>query len=115
MRIASTSLALAVAMGAFASPAAAQDVGEVRVEGNRRAEKEAVLGVVRTKAGAPLDAETISEDIRRIWSLRTFDDVVVEAAPGEAGALVVTFRVQEKKSIREVRYEGADEVSEEGL
>ena len=71
MRIGSTSLTLALAMGAFASPAAAQDVGEVRVEGNRRAEKEAVLGVVRTKVGAPLDPETISEDIRRIWSLRT--------------------------------------------
>ncbi len=102
-------------MGAFAAPAAAQEVGEVRVEGNRRAEKEAVLGVVRTKAGAPLDPETVSEDIRRIWSLRTFDDVVVEAVPGEQGALVVTFRVREKKSIREVRYEGADEVSEEDL
>ena len=113
-RALAAALALAVLPLAAVAEPAGKRVGSVQVLGNRRTEADAVLGVVRTKAGKPLDAETVTEDIRRIYTLRTFDDVQVEAEEGPEG-LLVTYRVTEKPSVHEVRFEGNDELSEEDL
>lgn len=89
-------------------------VTEVSVEGNRRAEAEAVRGVLRSRAGAPLDERTVSEDLRRVYSLGYFDDIRVELRTVADGHRLV-FVVQEKPAIREIRYEGLDELSEDDL
>jgi len=89
-------------------------VAEVKVEGNRRAEAEAVRGVLRTRTGQPLDPAVLSEDIRRVWSLGYFDDIEVRLEPGPEGSVLI-FAVREKPAIRELRYEGLDELGEDDV
>jgi len=113
---AALTLALALALGA--TPALAQQPGariaEIRVKGNRRAEAEAVRGVVGSRVGQQLDGAMLSEDLRRVWSLGYFSDVQVHLDPGPEGA-VLTYVVTEKPAVREVRYEGLEELSQEDV
>ncbi len=114
-----TSLLLVGAFaGALTLPgriAAANDlVHEIVVEGLRRVERDAALAKTATKVGAPLDETTLSDDLRQVWATDLFRDVRVEKQAGPDGWTVV-FVVVEKPSIREVKYEGRDDLSEEDI
>ena len=111
---AALALALLLAPVAASANLAGKRVAEVRVSGNRRTEADAVVAVVRTQVGRPLSLGVVAEDVRRIYTLRTFEDVQVEAEEGPEG-LVLTYRVTEKPSVHEVRFEGNDELSEDDL
>ncbi len=108
-------LVLVAASLLVTSTAGAAKVHRVTVEGNRRAEAQAVLEVVRTKPGQELDPGRVSEDIRRVYSLKYFDDVVVEGRQGPQGSVVVTFRVHEKPAIRKILYEGLEELGKDDV
>jgi outer membrane protein insertion porin family len=107
-------LLAAPAMAEAEEDLAGKDVAEIKVEGNRRAEAAAVKSVTRTRPGTKLSLETVTDDIRRIYSLRYFEDIVVDAVDGPDG-VIVTFRVTEKPSIREIKYRGNDELTEEDI
>ncbi len=85
-------------------------VDDVRVTGNRRVDPQSVLAQVRTKVGKPIDADVLSEDIKRIFRLGFFDDVQVDATKTKKGPVVVTFIIKEKPAIAEIRYKGNDEL-----
>jgi outer membrane protein insertion porin family len=89
-------------------------VVEVRVEGNRRVEAEAIRRVLRTKQGSVFDPLRTSEDLRAVWGLGYFTDVqlLVQRMP-EGVAYVV--RVEERPSVRAVRLAGNDELSQDDL
>ncbi|HEY0840927.1 MAG TPA: outer membrane protein assembly factor BamA [Vulgatibacter sp.] len=89
-------------------------VTEIRVEGARRAEPEAIRAAMATKVGEPLDPRKVREDIRRIFALGFFSDVQIGAEPSPSGVLV-TVTVVERPAIREVRIEGNDEISTDDL
>lgn len=89
-------------------------VAEIRFEGNRRIETDVLRPLLQTRVGRPLSQELVRQDIERLWSQRFFSDVVVEAEPGPEG-LVLTYRLEEKPSVREIHISGADEISEEDL
>lgn len=95
--------------GAFAGR-----VAEVRISGNRRIETAVLRPLLETKVGLPLSPEVVREDIRRLWAQRFFSDVVVDVEESPEG-LVVTFQVEEKPSVREIRITGAEEISDEDL
>lgn len=89
-------------------------VDAVRVEGNQRIEKEAVLAVVKTKPGDRLDEGRLNEDLRNIYKMRFFNDVRMETEDGPRGKEIV-FRVTEKPSIGRIKFEGNDEIKDEDL
>lgn len=89
-------------------------VDEIRVEGNRRVEPEAILRNVRQRVGEPLSYDQISRDIRAVFSLGFFEDLQVDASDKD-GRLVVTFIVDEKPSISAIAYEGNDELDDEEI
>ena len=89
-------------------------VAEIRVEGARRAEPEAIRAAMATKVGEPLDPRTVRDDIRRIFALGFFSDVQIGSEPTPHG-VIVTVTVVERPAIREVRIEGNDEISTEDL
>ena len=107
-------LALALLAGTAWAQTPAAQVTEIRVQGNRRAEAEAVRGVLGTRVGQPPDGATLSEDLRRIWSLGYFSNIQVQLEATPAG-VVLTYVVTEKPAVREVRYEGLDELSQEDV
>jgi outer membrane protein insertion porin family len=108
---------LAAAFLAAAPPAHAAGepvVKDIRVEGNRRVEGDAVRGAMVTKKGAPFDPKKIGQDVKAVMKLGLFSDVVIEEeGPKDAPVLVV--RVAERPSVREARITGNDELSKEDL
>jgi outer membrane protein insertion porin family len=89
-------------------------VAEIRIEGNRRVEAEAIRRVLVTKQGAPFDPTRSSEDLRAVWGLGYFTDVqlLVQRLPRGVAYVV---RVQERPSVRSVRLSGNEELSQEDL
>jgi outer membrane protein insertion porin family len=85
-------------------------IRRVRVLGNRRVGDEDVLAQVRSRAGQVCTDDRVADDARALWGLSFFDDIRVEALPAAAaeGAerVDLLFRVRERPSIVDVRYEG---------
>ncbi|MFP4599846.1 MAG: outer membrane protein assembly factor BamA [Persicimonas sp.] len=90
-------------------------VDRVQVVGNRRVEAESVLQRVQTEAGQPLDLEQVSDDIQRVFDLGFFRDIRVDATVTAEDQLVVSFIVDEKPAIAEIRYQGNDELDDEEI
>jgi len=89
-------------------------VDEVRVEGTRRSEPDSVKRVLRQKEGAPLSPRMLREDIKRIYKLGLYRDVQADLKEVE-DRFVLRYIVSEKRSVKQVRYEGNDELSEEDI
>ena len=104
-------LALAVAPSARA---AAPVVKEVRIEGNRRVEVDAIRAAISQKPGEPLDASKVDKDIRAIMKLGFFSDVVVDAEDLET-APVLVYHVTERPTVRDVKVVGNEELSKDDL
>ncbi|HSN90169.1 MAG TPA: outer membrane protein assembly factor BamA [Anaeromyxobacteraceae bacterium] len=119
MRHSTARLALLLAVAAPGpAPAAAASgvpvVKDVRVEGNRRVEVDAIRAAISQKKGQPLDPRAVDRDIRAIMKLGFFDDVVVEEE-GPPSAPVLVYRVVERPTVREARIAGNDELSKDDL
>ena len=100
---------LLLAALALACQAGAQEfplVERVSISGNQSLPSQSYLFYVSTKPGERYSARRLHEDFRRLWSTRLLDDLDMEVAEGERGK-IVTFRVSERKRIREIRYEGS--------
>jgi outer membrane protein insertion porin family len=104
-------LVLAVAPAlALAQPV----VQEIRIEGNRRVEPEAIRRAIGLKKGAAYDPKKVQADVRALMKLGFFSDVTVER-DGPADAPVLVYRVVERPAIREWRIEGNEEISKKDL
>jgi len=90
-------------------------ISEVRIVGVRKVEADAVLVQVQSRVDRKPDRRTLQADIRRIWAMDLFQDVVVEARPGENDSIRLTFRLTEKPALDEILYEGNRDVSKEDL
>ncbi|RKG50693.1 outer membrane protein assembly factor BamA [Corallococcus sp. AB011P] len=87
-------------------------VVEIRIEGNRRVESEAVRRALRTKVGDPLTRS--AEDLRAIWALGYFTDVQL-LAQRMANGIAYVVRVSERPTIRAVQLQGNEELNAEDL
>ncbi len=87
---------------------------EVRIEGNRRVEAEAVRRALVTKQGALYDPLRSAEDLRAVWGLGYFTDVQLLVQQLPKGVAYVV-RVQERPSVRAVRLVGNEELNNDDL
>ncbi len=99
---------------ARAEPAAAPVVKEIEITGTQRIEPDVILLKIHTKTGDALDLKTVREDIREIMKTGYFRHVTVEELPVPGGIKVV-YRVEERPTIREILFEGNDDLDEEDL
>jgi outer membrane protein insertion porin family len=86
----------------------------IEVQGNRRIESATILAKIKTREGAVFSPSVIKEDIRLLYQLGHFEDVQVKTEGFEQG-LKVIFWVKEKPLIREISFEGNDDVTLEKL
>lgn len=86
----------------------------IDVQGNRRIEAATVLAKIKTKEGGIFDPALIKEDIKSLYQLGHFEDVQVKTEGFEDGIKVI-FVVREKPLIREVSFEGNNEIDTEDL
>ena len=93
----------------------AEVVREVRVEGNRRVEAEAVRRALVTKQGQPYEPTRSADDLRAVWSLGYFDDVRLLAQRLPQGGIAYVVQVTERPTVNAVRLEGNEELSNEDL
>jgi len=90
-------------------------ISVVRIVGARKVEPDAVLVQVQSRIDRKPDRKTIQADIRRIWNMDIFEDVVVEAQPGANDSIVLVFTLTEKPAIDEIFYEGNVDVSKDDI
>jgi outer membrane protein insertion porin family len=93
-------------------PQAGDRVLDVRVEGNRRVEAEAIRRALRTQVGRPFDRARTADDLRALWALGYFSDVQLLVQRVPAGVVYVV-RVEERPAIREVKLEGNEELGKD--
>ncbi|MFP2910896.1 outer membrane protein assembly factor BamA [Pyxidicoccus sp. 3LFB2] len=89
-------------------------VVEIRVEGNKRVEAEAIRRALRTKVGQALTPANSAQDLRAVWALGYFQNVelLVQRLPRGIAYVV---RVDERPIIRQVQLRGNEELSQEDL
>ena len=89
-------------------------ISSIRVEGNQRIEKEAILAVVMTRKGDPLDFDKLDRDLRDIYRMTYFMDVKIDIKDSPDGK-VITFIVTEKPSIGEIVFKGNKKLRDDQL
>ena len=98
------------AAGFLASPAAAQTVDSVQVEGNRRVETSTIRSYFKPGPGGRLDQGSIDDAMKALIETGLFQDVKINQA---GGRIVVT--VVENPVINRVAFEGNKKVKDEQL
>lgn len=114
-----THIGLAIALCCAALGAAAQDfagktVGEIRFDGLERVSEQVVRDKLESKVDAPFNQAAVSRDVRRLYELGFFNTVNAGVAEA-AGKAVLTFTVQEKRVIEEVRIIGNKKIKDRAI
>jgi outer membrane protein insertion porin family len=94
----------------LASPAAAQGVSSIQVEGNRRVEVETIRSYFKPGPGGRLDQGRIDDGLKALIETGLFQDVRINQA---GGRLIVT--VVENPVIGRIAFEGNKKVKDEQL
>ena len=81
-------------------------VGEIKIEGNKRIQREAILNKMQMKTGSPYSKSALSDDIREIYSMGYFDDVQIKAEENPKGEMDLYVTLKERPSIKKINIEG---------
>jgi outer membrane protein insertion porin family len=84
-------------------------IAEIRFEGNRRVESEAMLLELDSSIGELCQQRKLAADLKRLWGLGYFENVAVEAELG-SGGVILTYVITERPMVRKIIIEGNDKV-----
>jgi outer membrane protein insertion porin family len=105
-----TPVAATLAVGLASSPAAAQTVDSIQVEGNRRVEASTIRSYFKPGPGGKLDQGRIDDGLKGLIETGLFQDVKINQA---GGRVIVT--VVENPVIGRVVFEGNKKIKDEQL
>jgi outer membrane protein insertion porin family len=91
-----------------------EKVAEVIITGNKRIESEAIKRVMKTKNGDIYQAKHLQDDLKSIYKMGYFGNVHVEASSTPRGK-VVSFRVAENDTIRNINIKGNKKFDDEKI
>ncbi len=83
-----------------------QLVGEIKIEGNRRIQKEAILNKLSIKVGKPFSRAAVADEIRALYAMGYFDNVEIFAEENPRGEVDVRVVLKERPSIKSIEIEG---------
>lgn len=109
--------ALLLMMASFASiVGAAEDakITLIEVQGNKRIEAATILAKIKTKEGGIFSPAQIKDDIKTLYQMGHFEDVQVKTEGFENG-LKVLFLVREKPLLREISFQGNEDLTLEKI
>jgi len=89
-------------------------IASIEIVGNRRVGRDDVLSYLREKAGHLFKVENLTGDVHALWDSGFFEDVQVDLTTNDKG-VVLRFVVREKPNIKEIAYEGNDELDADKL
>ena len=90
------------------------EIIEIIILGNRRIETELIRSSIMVSKGDMLSSSAVSDDIKNIFKLGYFDDVVAEIDKTEDGIILI-YKLKEKPVIVDIRINGNDEISTENI
>jgi len=91
-----------------------QKIVKIEIKGNRKIEASAILQQIKSKVGKPFWETDISADIKTIFKMGFFLDVTADAISTPEGK-EVTFTVQEKGLISDIRINGNKALSKDDI
>lgn len=91
-----------------------EKIVRIVIKGNRRIERDAILGVMQTREGETLSPAHVREDLKAIYKMGYFTDVRMDIGDTPEGR-VLTVLVKEKPSIREILAEGNRKVKKDKI
>ncbi|MCY4379908.1 MAG: outer membrane protein assembly factor BamA [Candidatus Dadabacteria bacterium] len=89
-------------------------IAEVAVSGNRRTETSLIDLNIETKQGDEYSSQMVKEDLKRIYELDFFQQVLVDVKPIEDG-LRVEFIVEENPVLADLKLSGNDKLKEDDI
>ena len=89
-------------------------IQKIEVTGNKKIEESAIRAKISSKVGERLDKEHIRQDIRDIFAMNFFLNVEVDKKI-EKNQAILTYKVEEKPTISEIKFVGNDEVEQNDL
>jgi outer membrane protein insertion porin family len=107
-------LLLGAVMHAAATVPPGAVVQDIEIRGQRLTPESTIRFYLKTEVGQPFSPQTLREDIKRLYALRTFDDIQVTAETVPDGVrLIIT--VTEKPAVRSVTFSGNRFISAEEI
>jgi outer membrane protein insertion porin family len=103
-------LAPVFAPGVLVSPAFAQTITNITVEGNQRVEADTVASYLQFSRGENYSAEKADETVKALFQTGLFSDVQIVQRGG-----TVVIRVVENPLINQVNFEGNDKIDDKAL
>ena len=89
-------------------------VDDVKVEGAKKVEPEAIIEKMTIKKGSTLDNYSLRSDIKKIYDMKYFE--LVEAHQRKVkGKNILVIKIKEKPIISRIKFAGNDEVGDEDL
>lgn len=102
-------LVLCTLLASHSTESAAQSlaptVRQIEIEGTRRVDPASIRSRVYTQVGQTVDAQRLSDDIKRIYRLGYFKDVQALRRAHSAGGITLVFQVAERPTILDIRYD----------
>ncbi len=89
-------------------------IADITIDGNRRVKSADVLDAIQLKLGQSVTPEDVDTAIEDIYRMGRFSDISAEVED-RSGAKVLVFKVVERPLVRNVRFEGNDEIAAEKL
>lgn len=90
------------------------EVAEVVISGNRRTETSLIDLNIETKQGDEYSPQTVKEDLKRIYELDFFQQVLVDVSRIEGG-LRIEFIVEENPVLADLKLSGNDKLKEDDI
>ncbi|WP_300457408.1 outer membrane protein assembly factor BamA [Desulfobacula sp.] len=78
-------------------------ITDLTVTGNKRVETDAILRIIDTQVGDIIKLDNISTDLRKIYEMGYFDDVLVKKESLDTGVKVI-FEITEKPTVRKLKF-----------
>jgi outer membrane protein insertion porin family len=91
-----------------------ENVAEIEIRGNAKVESDAIVTLLKTSKGSPLNQANLREDIHTLFDLGYFSDIRVYQKPN-LGGITLIFQVVEKPAIVSINFEGNEEVTDDNI
>lgn len=114
MRGAAAFVVLVACFAAAGQDYAGKPIADVRVQGLERVSEQLVRSQLEVKTGQTFDGNAVSRDIRRLFDLGFFTDIKADATL-DGDRVILTYIVEEKRVIEEVRIFGNDKVKDRAI
>ena len=89
-------------------------VRRIEIRGNRRTQESTIRFYLRTQEGAPWSVDTLQADVKRLYDLDVFENILVTAEEMDDGIhLIIT--VTEKPAVRQVTFKGNRRIKDEDI